>query len=107
MCPLSQRSANEVSTPREAVAPPVRRTRADRVLARRNRSRRTRLLRSLGIYSGRGGRRARRARRVAMLARLLRRNRCNPRARAWITDLFIDHPGSEEMLIGFLAAHRV
>jgi len=64
---------------------------------------RTRLLRSFGISARRGGKRGRR---TAMLAKLLRLNRCKPRVRAMITELFIDHPGSEDMLIGFLAAHR-
>lgn len=64
---------------------------------------RTRLLRSFGILSRRKGKRARR---LALLAKLLRLNRCKPRVRAMITELFIDHPGSEDMLIGFLAAHR-
>ena len=55
------------------------------------------------MQSRRGGKRGRR---IAMLAQLLRLNRCNPRVRAMITELFIDHPGSEDMLIGFLAAQR-
>lgn len=64
---------------------------------------RTRLLRSFGILSRRKGKRGRR---LALLSKLLRLNRCKPKARALITELFIDHPGSEDMLVGFLAAHR-
>ena len=66
----------------------------------------SRILGRLGISVTRGGLRGRRRPlRQALIARLLRFHRTNARMRDLVADVFIHNHGSDDLLLGFLAAH--